>query len=94
MLKWGYCYNQCLLDTAWIKVKSNDNMISCTVSISVNTSCSRCDVLVLNSCIMTHLHYVLWTYFLWALHIYSIDTILYSYTLPIDPILYLSQVFV
>jgi len=30
---------------------------------------------------MTHLHCILWTHSLWALHIYSIDTVLYPYVL-------------
>ena len=41
MLKWEYCYNQCLLVIVWTRVKSNDNMISCAASVSVSTSYSR-----------------------------------------------------
>ena len=45
MLKRGYCYNQCLLDIAWTRVKGNDNMISCAKVISVSASYSRCSIL-------------------------------------------------
>ena len=54
ILKWGYCYNRCLLDAAWIWTKGNDDMIGCTICSSVNTLCRRCNVLALFSCIMTH----------------------------------------
>jgi len=65
------------------RVKGNDNMISCATTISVSTSCSRCYVLASTSCIMTWLHYILQTLFLWAFIIYRVDTVLYLYALPI-----------
>ena len=49
-MKWSLdnslCYNQHLLDSAWIWAKGNDNMIGCTTCSSVSTSCSRSTVLV------------------------------------------------
>ena len=55
MLKQEYCYNQCLLVMARTRVKSNDNIISCTISVSVSTSCSRCLIL------MFYDSFTLWT---------------------------------
>ena len=81
--QWVGCYNQCLLYTAWTRVKDNDNMIGCATNVSVSTSCSRCDVLTSTSCTMTHLHHILWTLSSWASSIYRVDTILYPYALPI-----------
>ena len=78
------CYNQYLLNTVWTRVKSNNDMIGYAASISVSVSCSRCDVLALTSCFMTWLYCVLWTYSSWTLCIYSVDTVLYPYALPID----------
>ena len=83
MLKWGYCYDQHLLYAVWTRVKDNDNMIGCAISVSISASCSRCDILASTLCIMTYLHHVLWTLSLWTSIIYSIDTVLYPYTLPI-----------
>jgi len=45
MLKWGYCYDQCLMVMAWTRVKNNEDMISCATIVSVSTSCSRCNSL-------------------------------------------------
>jgi len=45
MLKRGYCYDQCLLNIAWTRVKSNDNMISCAKVVSASASCSRYSIL-------------------------------------------------
>ena len=59
-------------------------MISCTASVSVSASYSRCNILTLISYIMTHTHHVLQMFFLWALSIYSVDTVLYPYALLID----------
>jgi len=70
------CYEQCLLDAAWTWAKGNDNMISYTASISVSTSCSRCNILVLASWTMTRLPHVQWTLSSWDISIYSIDTAL------------------
>ena len=39
MLKREYYYDQCLLDTVWTRVKSNDDMISCAEVVSVNALC-------------------------------------------------------
>ena len=66
------CYNQHLLDTAWTRVKDNDDMIGCAISILVSTSYSRCGILTSISCLMIHLHCVLWTYSSWALSIYML----------------------
>ena len=43
MLKWGYCYNQCLMVMAQTRVKGNNDMIGCAAVVSVSTSCSRCN---------------------------------------------------
>jgi len=58
MLKREYCYDQCLLEATWTKVKGNDNMIGCTVIVSVSTSCSRCYILTSSLCFITGLSYV------------------------------------
>ena len=72
MLKWGYCYDRHLLDTAWIWAKDNDDMISCTAYSSVSTLCSRCTVLALSSCSMTCFPYVLIMLLaLWTAHCFT-----------------------
>ena len=43
------CYDRCLLNTAWTRVKGNDNMISCAEVVSVSASCSRCFILTWSS---------------------------------------------
>ena len=77
MLKQGYCYDQHLLDVAWIWAKGNDDMISCAACSSVSTSCSRCTVLASFSYSMTCFPHVLQTLASWTICIYSIDTTLY-----------------
>ena len=42
ILKQGYCYDWCLLETIWIWAKSMTTMISYAKVISVSASCSRC----------------------------------------------------
>jgi len=84
MLKQGYCYNWCLLVIAWIMVKSNDDMIGYTTIISVSTSYNRCNNLAWSLYSMTHLLHGIHIVSSWLICIYSVDTILYSYTLPID----------
>jgi len=49
MLKRGYCYNQCLLDTTWTRVKDNNTMIGCAKVVSVSTSCSSGSILAWSS---------------------------------------------
>ena len=58
MLKKRSCYNNCLLDTAWTRIKGNDNMISYTVIISVNISCSKYNNLARFSCFITHFSHI------------------------------------
>ena len=41
ILKWGYCYDQCLLETAWTWAKGMMITISCAEVVSVSASCSR-----------------------------------------------------
>ena len=76
MLKWGYCYDQHLLDVAWIWANGNDDMIGCATCSLVSTSCRRCTVLALSSCSMTHSPHVLQILASWTSCIYSIDTTL------------------
>ena len=83
MLKMGYCYNWYLMDSAWTRVKGNDDMISCAVIVSVSISYNRYHVLASSSCFITHLHTVLWSVSSWPIHIYSIDILLYPYALPL-----------
>ena len=79
----GYCYNQYLEDATWRRAKGNDNMISCAKVVSVSTSYSRCSILAFSSCTITCLPYRLQTAFSCHSSIYSIDTILYPYALPL-----------
>ena len=67
-----------------------DNMISCTKVVSVSTSCSKYANLAVSSCFMTWFPHGQHIDSLLLVHIYSINTILYSYTLPsaIIPCLY------
>ena len=44
-----YCYNWCLLDATWTRVKDNDDMIGCNIIVSVSTSCNRYYILALSS---------------------------------------------
>ena len=83
MLKMGYCYDQYLEDTTWRRAKGNNNMIGCTEVVSVSTSCSRCSILAFFSYTMTCLPYGLQTVSSYHSYIYSIDIILYPYTLPL-----------
>ena len=58
MLKREYCYDQCLLDAMRTRIKSNDNMISCTAIVSVSALYSRHLILVSFLCCMTQLSHV------------------------------------
>ena len=78
------CYDCCLLDMAWTRVKGNDDMIGYAIIVSVSISCSRCNNLARSSCFITHSPHVQQAYSSWTTSIYSINTLLYSYTLPID----------
>ena len=90
MLKMGYCYDQCLINATWTRVKDDDDMISCTIIVSVSTSCSRYYTLASSSCFVTYLPHVQWTISSLLVCIYSVDTLLYPYALPLESI---SQVF-
>ena len=48
MLKWGYCYNQCLLENAWIRVKGIIISLATPHVVSVSATCSRCCYLALS----------------------------------------------
>jgi len=79
----GLCYNRCLKDTTWRRVKSDDDMISYAEVVSVSASYSRCSILTFSSCTMTHLPHGLQLDFSYLVHIYSIYTIIYPYALPL-----------
>jgi len=95
------CYDWHLLDTAWIWAKGNDDMIGCTICSSVSTLWSRYTILASSSCSMTC--FLMYSSYYWPhelyivsplTSIYSIDTILYPYTLPLESYLFnFSQVF-
>ena len=78
----GYCYNQYLKDTAWSRAKGDDNTIGYAIVVSVSTLYSRCSNLAFSSCTMTYWPHRLCTVSSLTISIYSIDTLLYSYTLP------------
>ena len=67
MLKMGYCYNQCLMDVTWTRVKGNDDMIGCAVIVSVSASCSRCYILASSLCFYDLFASCTTDYFLMAL---------------------------
>jgi len=77
------CYDQYLENATWRRAKDNDDMISCTEVVSVSTSCSRCSILASFSCTITWLPYGLQPISSCLSHIYSVDTILYPYALPL-----------
>ena len=77
------CYDQYLKNTIWRRVKGNDDMIGCAEVVSVSASCSRCSNLTFSSCSITYFPYGLHSDSSWPVHIYSIDTILYPYALPL-----------
>ena len=54
ILKWRYCYNRCLLETAWTWLKGMTIWSAVPYVVSVSASYSRCYYLVL---------------FLWSLHV-------------------------
>ena len=83
MLKTGYCYNWCLMDTTWTRVKGNDDKIGCTIMVSVSALYSRCYTLTSSSCFMTCLLHIQWITVSFLICIYSIDTFLYPYALPL-----------
>ena len=76
------------MSSAWTRAQGNDDMISCTKVVSVSASCSRCCILALSSCVMTHRPYVLWMFPSCYHHIYSVGVLLYLYALPIEHSLY------
>ena len=60
MLKRGYCYNQCLLNAVWTRVKDNNNMIGCTEVVSVSASCSRCSIIYSVEILLYSLHFTIY----------------------------------
>ena len=48
------CYDQYFLKVVQTGAKSNDNMISYVTNVSVSALCSRYNVLIFLSCMMTH----------------------------------------
>ena len=82
MLKTGYCYNQYLKDATWSRIGDDDDMIGCTVVTSVSASYSKYSNLTFSLCTMTCLLHGLYIVSSLTTSIYSIDTLLYSYTLP------------
>ncbi len=89
-----YCYNQYLEDTIWSRVEDNDDMIGYAVVVSVSTSWSRCSDLAFSSYTMTQAPHRLYTVLSFLTSIYSIDTLLYPYTLPAISSPYSFQAFV
>ena len=76
-------YDQYLENTTWRKTKDNNDTISCAKVVSVSISCSKYSILALFLYTITYLPYRLQPVFLCLSYIYSINTILYSYTLPL-----------
>jgi len=66
-----------------------DDMIGCAEVVSVSTSYSKYSNLVVSSCFMTWFPYGQHIDFLLLVYIYSINTTLYSYALPLAIIPYL-----
>ena len=63
-------------------------MIGYAIVISVSTSCSKHCILI-DSSILSHVLYCCkYMFFTWFIGIYSINTVLYPYTLPIDHFLH------
>ena len=48
MLKWGYCYNRCLLEKAYTRVKGMMMWSAVPHVVSVSITCSRCCYLTLS----------------------------------------------
>jgi len=59
-------------------------MIGYAEVVLVSTSCSRCSLLMFSLYSMTHWPHGLVMVLLCTPYIYSIDTILYPYTLPLE----------
>ena len=68
------------------KEQGSDNMISYAKVVSVSTLCSRCSNFMFSSCSMTCFSYRLYIDSLWLVYIYSVNTILYPYALPLESI--------
>ena len=71
----------------------HDNMIGCAKVVSVSTLCSKRFLLTLFLCSMTYWPYGLVVVSSCTFSIYSINTILYPYTLPLTTSPFHSQVF-
>jgi len=74
------------------KEQGSDDTIGYAEVVSVSTSQSRYSNLMFSLCSMTHFSHRLHIDSLWLICIYSINTILYPYTLPLEsiPLLILS----
>ena len=48
MLKWGYCYNRCLLEKTCTRIKSMMMWLAVPYIVSVSASCRRCCYLILS----------------------------------------------
>ena len=70
--------------SVWTRAKDDDNIIGYIEVVSVSTSYSRYCFLSLSSLFYNLWTCVLWTFISCLVGIYSVDTILYFYTLPID----------
>ena len=68
------------------KEQGSDDMISCAKVVSVSALYSRCSNFMFSSCSITCFSHRLHIDFLWLVYIYSIDTILYPYALPLESI--------
>ena len=72
-----------LKNAIWIRAKSNDVTISYAIVVSISALCDRHLSLAFSSCTITYLPHGLGTISSCTLYIYSIDIIMYPYTLLI-----------
>ena len=86
------CYNHLLISLICFHCVSKglgyDAIISCAVVVSVSTSYSRHCILIDFSILSHILYYCGHMFSSWFIYIYSVDTVLYSYTLPINHFLH------
>ena len=92
MLKREYCHDHLLMSLTCFHCVSKglgyDAIISCAVVVSVSASCSRHCILIDFSILSHILYYCEHMFSSWFIYIYSVDIVLYSYTLPIDHFLH------
>ena len=86
------CYNHLLMSLTYfhcvLKGLEYDAMISCAIFVSVSALYSKHCILI-NSSILPHvLYHCEHMFSSWFISIYSVDIVLYPYTLPIDHFLY------